>query len=236
MKKTLFLVAIAILLISCAANVTNVQLKRRIYNEPQQNEIITKEIGEKLILQGEEDYQDAIKITSIPNAIRLYNTNFPYYSGKILPLSGETSEYKLFFDPKDKHDQYYQGNKGEYYYGIAIRKSDGKAMVFLNSIIGALGGLKTKDIDDLSVENATYTDDNCKNCFKQEFVFNGKVDNNLKFIYREYTENMARPAFTQELQYDQKDSNVIGFKGMRLEVIKASNTSIEYKIINSFTK
>lgn len=71
-------------------------------------------------------------------------------------------------------------------------------MIFYN-LTGGFGGLFPKEIEGLSVENATYTDDNCKNCFKQEFVFNGKVDNNLKFIYREYTENMARPAFTQEL-------------------------------------
>lgn len=224
------------MLISCGANVSNVQLKRRVYNEPSQNEIVSREIGDRLILQGEEDYQDALKITSIPNNIRVASTQFPYSSGKILPLSGETAEYSLYYDKRDIKDSYYKGSKnGEYYYGIAVKKSDGKSLIFYN-LTGGFGGLFPKEIEGLSVENATYTDDNCKNCFKQEFVFNGKVDNNLKFIYREYTENMARPAFTQELQYDQKESNVIGFKGLRLEVIKATNTSIEYKVLSSFTK
>ena len=47
---------------------------------------------------------------------------------------------------------------------------------------------------------------------------------------------MARPAFNQDLQYDLNDSNIVGFKGLRIEVIKATNTSIEYKILSSFNK
>lgn len=235
MKKIIPLV-VALSLISCAANVSNVQLKRRVYNEPPINEVVTKEIGEKLVLQGEEDYQDAVKITSISDHVRFYSSTFPYANGAILPYSGQTSVYKLYFDSKEKKVLSSRGYSNEVFYGIAIRKSDNKAFPFYNQTMGSLGGLEVRSDDNLVVENTTYTDPNCKNCFKQEFVFNGKVDNNLKFIYREYTENMARPAFTQELQYDQKESNTIGFKGLRLEILKATNTVIEYKVLNSFTK
>ncbi|MFL9834983.1 hypothetical protein [Chryseobacterium terrae] len=237
MKKILF-IAVAASLISCTANVANVQLQRRTYNEPAKNEVHTREIGDKLILQGEEDYQDAVRITSISNDVRLYNTTFPYSVGKILPLSGQTAEYKMYFlanEAKTKNSGYY-GATNEITYGIAVRKSDNKPFVFINQVMGSLGGLKTKDVEGLSIENTTFTDSNCKACFKQEFIFNGKVDNNLKFVYREYSENMARPAFTQDLQYDINESKTVGFKGLRIEVIKATNTQIEYKILSDFTK
>jgi hypothetical protein len=81
-----------------------------------------------------------------------------------------------------------------------------------------------------------FVSDDCSNCFKQEFIFNGKVGNNLKFVYREYINDMAKPAFNQDLQYDLNESNVVGFKGLRLEIIKATNTNIEYKILSSFSK
>lgn len=45
---------------------------------------------------------------------------------------------------------------------------------------------------------------------------------------------MARPAYSQDLQYDLSEGNIVGIKGLRLEVIKVTNTNIEYKILNSF--
>lgn len=235
MKKVLFIGLLASL-VSCATSIASVPLQRRVYNEPPQNEIVTKEIGDKLLVQGEEDYQEAVKILSVSNNIRIYNTAFPYSPGTVLPLSGNIENFKLYFDAKSKQERAYNGGTSEIYFGVAIRKSDDKAFLFYNQIAGTLGGLEIKTDEVLTTEKTTYTDPNCKNCFKQEFVFNGKVDNNLKFIYREYSENMARPAFTQELQYDLKESNIIGFKGVRLEILKATNTVIEYKILSSFIK
>ncbi len=43
---------------------------------------------------------------------------------------------------------------------------------------------------------------------------------------------MARPAFTQDLTYDHKngETTVVGFKGLRMRVIDASNTKVTYII------
>ena len=70
--------------------------------------------------------------------------------------------------------------------------------------------------------------------FTQELIYNGRVDDNLKFIYREYTDRMARSAFTQEAQYDLKTSNIIAFKTMKLEIIEATNQHITYKVLSHF--
>ena len=70
--------------------------------------------------------------------------------------------------------------------------------------------------------------------FTQEFIYNGKVENNIKFIYREFTGNLARPAFSQEVQYDANGTNQIAFKNMILEIIEANNQSITYKLISNF--
>ena len=56
----------------------------------------------------------------------------------------------------------------------------------------------------------------------------------MKFVYREFSGDLARPAFTQEIQYDFDQSNTIGFKGLQLEVIEATNTKIVFKVINNF--
>ena len=68
----------------------------------------------------------------------------------------------------------------------------------------------------------------------QELVYNGRVGDAIKFVYREYRNNYARPAFTQEVQYDLSVSDEIGFQDLRLKVISATNTDITYILLRSF--
>ena len=70
--------------------------------------------------------------------------------------------------------------------------------------------------------------------YLQEFIYNGRVGDAVKFVYREFSGDYLRPAFTQEVQYDLATSNEIGFKSLRMEVISASNTEIIYKLISNF--
>ena len=69
---------------------------------------------------------------------------------------------------------------------------------------------------------------------KLELIYNGRVGDAIKFIYREFNDGLARPSFTQEIQYDLSRSSIIGFKEARLEVIEATNTVIRYRVNNHF--
>ena len=68
--------------------------------------------------------------------------------------------------------------------------------------------------------------------FKKELVYTGVSKNVITVLYREYSEGIARPAFTQELKYDLSEGKIVGFKGARFEVIKATNTGLTYKAIS----
>lgn len=227
--RKLLLLFVLFSLTSCGVKVNSVALNQRTYDELPLNVEFTKEIGEQIVLKGSEEFQEAILITNRAPSMKLYSVDFNYPTGTILPLSGEVDKYKLFFKKNDKTS----ASGGSYYVGVAVDKTDNTPKMFY-VLEGAMGGLYTKDFSELSVEPTTYTDPSCQRCYKQEFIYNGKVDSHLKFIYREYVNDMARPAFNQELQYDLNESNIVGFKGLRLEVVKATNTSITYKILNSF--
>jgi hypothetical protein len=82
-------------------------------------------------------------------------------------------------------------------------------------------------------ERMTYVDPTAP-AFEQELVYNGRAESILKFLYREFVTGTARPAFTQDVQYDLNEGNVIGFKSARLQVIEATNTSITYKVLAHF--
>lgn len=68
--------------------------------------------------------------------------------------------------------------------------------------------------------------------FRRELVYGGVSQNTITLVYREFKDDLARPAFTQELKYDLSQSHVIGYKGARFEVIDAGNTMITYKVLS----
>lgn len=77
--------------------------------------------------------------------------------------------------------------------------------------------------------------------FQIDVLYQGMSRGEVKISYRESMNGIARPAFTQDVTYElgQDGTAVIGFKGMRLKVLKATGQSIDYVIdqtIPSFTK
>jgi len=112
---------------------------------------------------------------------------------------------------------------------------DVKSNEYMAGFNDGFGFLHTK-IDKKPDFTYTTAPDISLKSFKQEFIYNGISENTVKFTYREYSNDFARPAFTQETQYDLAKDKIIGFKGLRIEVISATNTQISYKILNGFTE
>lgn len=72
-----------------------------------------------------------------------------------------------------------------------------------------------------------------KDSFKKELVYTGISQNTISIVYREFIDNIARPAFSQELKYDLSQGASIGYKGARFEIVKATNTELIYKVIKA---
>lgn len=75
-----------------------------------------------------------------------------------------------------------------------------------------------------------------KNKFQQTLLYNGKIGNRIALGYREFSGDIARPAFSNEVSYDLSESTILGYKGARIEVIKATNTEITYKVVSGFIR
>lgn len=70
-----------------------------------------------------------------------------------------------------------------------------------------------------------------KQSFKRELVYTGVSKNVIFILYREFKDDFARPAFSQELKYDLSESRVVGFRGARLEIFEATNQGITYRVL-----
>lgn len=72
------------------------------------------------------------------------------------------------------------------------------------------------------------------NSFQQTLIYSGRVGDKINISYREFSNDIARPAFNNEVEYDLSQSSTITYKGAVIEVIKADNDGITYKVIKSF--
>jgi hypothetical protein len=65
----------------------------------------------------------------------------------------------------------------------------------------------------------------------QQLIYSGKTGNTIRIAYREFGNNLARQAFSQELTYDLSESKIIVFRGTQIEVKEATNSSITFIIL-----
>ncbi|TDP57632.1 hypothetical protein [Flavobacterium dankookense] len=212
---TLFL--ISFLFISCGVQSVSVLPESKRSNNPELNTIINSEIGEELVLKEIGHKYKAIKVTKGRKPKPGYIIT-EIKEGDIFYHNSNTSKYNLYRNENDNT------------FGLAIPKAGGNPIVYTNNGNGITFSFN-KDI--IEYTNTSKPDPE-REYIKQELIYNGRVGTALKFIYREYTKDYIKPAFTQELQYDLAESRVIGFRGLRLEVINTTNTNIEYKVLSYF--
>lgn len=149
-----------------------------------------------------------------------------YYTGLIIPENQKIGKY-TFLKGTYKLDK--ANEKGQWF---EVRTSNSENEDVL--IRKCDGNLCSEDICqklDYSIKNIPFEK---KNSFQQTLLYNGKIGSIVTISYREFNEGIARPAFTNEVTYDLKDSKIVGYKGARMEVINATNTEITYKVISGF--
>jgi hypothetical protein len=227
----LLLLIFSMILMSCSGVKKNIVIPET-YTKiiPELNEIRNAEIGNTVVYREKGHKNDAIEITKTFN-IKLDGVFKIVEEGNIFINQYNTNEYNFYISSSVSE------------FGIAIPRSGNNPLIYTKSdidgiyttgfIYNGLNLIRPKEqIEYIQTKVTTKK----KDYFKQEFIYNGRVGDALKFIYREYLNDYARPAFTQDLQYDLSENKTIGFRGMRIEIINASNTKIEYKVLNYFEK
>lgn len=66
--------------------------------------------------------------------------------------------------------------------------------------------------------------------FYVDVLYQGMSKGEVKISYREFSHGIARPAFTQDVSYELEPdgTGIIGFKGMRIKVLKATGHDLRY--------
>ena len=69
-----------------------------------------------------------------------------------------------------------------------------------------------------------------------KFIDIGRTGNNITILYRVFLDNPARSEKKETIEHNLESSNIFKQKYAILEVLDATDQSIEYKVLNSFIK
>jgi hypothetical protein len=69
--------------------------------------------------------------------------------------------------------------------------------------------------------------------FRGELVYSGRSGNTVRFSYREFSNDLARPAFTQDLSYDLDAGDTVSFRGLTLRITEATNDHVIATVVRS---
>lgn len=73
--------------------------------------------------------------------------------------------------------------------------------------------------------------------FKVELLYEGISGNVVNITYREFAENMIRPAFQQDLKYTlARPDEEVSFRGARIVVHSATNSKIDYTVLSGMRR
>lgn len=67
--------------------------------------------------------------------------------------------------------------------------------------------------------------------FRRELIYSGISQGTVTITYKEFKDDFARPAFSQELRYDLNQGREVGFRGARFEILEATNSMIRYRVL-----
>lgn len=66
--------------------------------------------------------------------------------------------------------------------------------------------------------------------FAAELLYSGITGDTLRLSYREYANDFARPAYSQDLTYNLKESNIVTFRSLKIKIYRADNNEIEFSV------
>jgi len=212
------------ILTGCVSPQINYRPTTKEISFPPLGNVVVAEIGDELVKQGTYTEQDAIYLAS-PVKIRWAYVIEP---GNYVKKGSDGS--REYFVPN-----YNGANSGK------ITKSalaDPWQYVSYNNNNDHIGIVTVFNINISSNASGNVTDKKlpslAENSFQQTLIYSGCTEDIVTLGYREFSNNNARPAFNNDVEYDLKSSKIIGYKGARIEVIEADNQNITYKVLSNF--
>jgi len=222
--KTMCLLAMSLFLSACASKMA-ILPDLKVIDIPALNAIHEAELGDTIVSKGKVYNYDAIELSNEIHAGDGFIMEKITIPPQILIAKLKNKKWTYYFGENVICYDFLTGSKIK---RGGLKVSNERVLIFgFASYIGykpkpqpIIKYIKSKALN--------------KPSYSQELIYNGRSGNNVKFLYRELLDQMMRTPFNQEIQYDLEESKTVGFKGVRIEIIEATNTYLKYRVLKSF--
>ena len=216
MKKILLSISLGLLIAGCVSGqkikIEEGTVAAKSVYLPKLNEVSTVSLGDRMMHESFGWNVDCIT-PKVTKRFSGFNDELQAYQ-KLCGNSIGTNSFKSVND--------------EVYHVVEVSKQDGTsdfcALGFPTFCINYINNELIRSIELKSAMNS----------LQQSIEYMGRDGNSVKFVYSEFMDGMARSAFTREFVVDLTKGNTLNFKGGEVEIINATNTTIEYKVNNYF--
>lgn len=215
-----------LLLTSCATTNTNYRPVAVEISDPPLGQVVTAEVGGTMLKQGKYVESDAIMLNQDLKIglIGAYSFSRGYYLRE-----GEDGKNEFYHpEPGPEGGRVDKSALADPYRTMLVSKTS--PTVCGVSVFGAK--ICEKNVSFQRVKRPALMSDG----FQQTLLYSGRIGSKINISYREFSNNTARPAFNNDVEYDLSESMTIGYKGAEIEIVEATNRLIKYKVIRNFNQ
>jgi len=182
------------------------------------------EAGEIVAVSNEVIKEVHVQITEGYEVKKGY-MKYQYKEGDTYPLRRAKSGYDLYYDNKKL--------VGGKYLGVGIHEDDPEDIIsVLVSPEGDLVKLKKYKMNDQIMMTDFFR--KCNDCYTQELTYVGMQENELIFTYREIIGVLKKVRYEGEFTWSFDPGQMIEYKGLNVKMLNATNSSLEYEVIQGF--
>jgi len=193
-------------------------------SEPPLGTIQIAQVGDNMLRQGHYIEHDALYLFSDTSITWAYTLRQGYYIKK-----GENEDSEFFLPSNEPEGgQIVKSALADNWQSLQAYKQEQKLCIVT---VFNVHGCESNVLFERRKRPVLQSDS-----FQQTLIYSGKVGNKINVGYREFSNNLARPAFNNAVEYDLTDSKIIGYRGARIEILEATNEFIKYKVIENFNK
>lgn len=220
------LVLLVLLASGCVTTNSNYRPTAIEVSEPPLGKVVTAEVGGVMLRQGKYAEHHAIFLPSQvkTGVLGAYTFSRGYYLRE-----GEDSKNEFYRpEPGPEGGEVNKSALADPYQTMMVVK--GSQTLCGVSVLGAK--VCEKDVGFQRLKRPALTMDG----FQQTLLYSGRIGNKINISYREFSNNVARPAFNNDVEYDLSESMTIGYKGAEIEILEATNRFIRYRVVRNFNR
>lgn len=221
MKILALAVLVGVGLVGCATPQYNYMPEATQISKPPIGAEATAYVGDQMLVQGKFIKRTALYLSEPTRISFAYTMSGGYY-----PKTGEDANGIYYGIGGIKNAGSIQKAAIADPYKAIMTTPDNKLCVI--TVFNAKNCTQVEKVVNQEVDSLS------EDSFQQTLIYSGRVGNKINIGYREFSSNLARPAFNNDVEYDLNESKTIGYKGALLEVIEATNQFIKYKVIKNF--